>query len=126
MHLKRQEISKKWPIPRKGNKYIVRPRSNIIEGVPILILLRDMLKIAQNRKEVKKAIHNKEILLNNKVARDEKNSLLLFDRITIIPSKKSYELGLSEKGKFVINEIKAEELNKKIAKVKNKKMLKGK
>lgn len=126
MHLKRQEISKKWPIPRKGNKYIIRPNSNINEGVPILVLLRDMLKLAQNRKEVKRAIHSKEILLNNQTVRDEKTSVLLFDRITIVSGKKNYELGLSEKGKFSINEIKAEGINKKIAKVNNKKMLKGK
>jgi small subunit ribosomal protein S4e len=126
MHLKRQKIPKNWPIPRKGTKYVVRPNYNIKEGVPILIILRDILKLAQNRKEVKKVIHLKHILLNNKVVIDEKNNALLFDTITIIPSKKYYRIELSEKGKFYVKEIKETETNKKISKIIDKKILKGK
>jgi len=126
MHLKRQKIPKNWPIPRKGTKYVVRPNYNIREGVPILIILRDMLKIAQNRKEVKKAIYSKNILLNNEIVRDEKNNALLFDTIAILPSKKYYRIELSKKGKFQLKEIKESEINKKISKIVNKKVLKGK
>jgi len=85
-----------------------------------------MLKIAENRKEVKKALHNKYILLNNRVVKDEKNSVLLFDKITIVPSKKHYELTFSKFGKFEIAEIKENESNQKIIKIINKKILKGK
>jgi len=125
MHLKRQKVPKKWPIPRKGTKYVVRPNFNPQKGVPILIILRDMLKVAQNRKEVKRAIHSKHILLNNKIVIDDKNSALLFDTITIIPLKKCYRFGLSGK-KFKMEEINEDEANKKISKIINKKSLKGK
>lgn len=125
-HLKRQKIPKNWPIPRKGHAYVVRPNFNINKGIPILIILRDLLKIAQNRKEVKQAIHSNNILLNNKTIRDEKNNALLFDIITIIPSKEHYKLGLSRFGKFNLEEIKGREINYKIAKVINKKTLKNK
>ena len=94
--------------------------------MPLLIILRDILKIAQNRKEVKKALHQKNILLNKQLVRDEKNAVLLFDTISIIPSKKHYKLTLSEKGRFHVKEIKESEANAKIAKVINKKTLKGK
>ena len=126
MHLKRQTIPKNWPIHRKGTKYVVRPNFSMSKGVPILIILRDMLKIAQNRKEVKKAIHSKHIFLNKKRVTNEKNSALLFDVITIIPSKKNYRLELSKNGKFKIEEINESEAGKKIAKIMNKKTLKGK
>jgi len=122
-YMKRQKIPKNWPVLRKGTAYIVRPLG---QGVPLLVVLRDMLKVAQNRKEVKKAIHLKNILLNNKPARDERVGVSLFDTITIVPSKKSYRLSLSKKGKFNIEEIKENEANKKVAKVVNKKTLKGK
>ena len=125
MHLKRQKAPKNWPIARKGTKYVVRPSFNLNKGVPILIILRDILKIAQNRKEVKKALISKHILLNNKRVVDEKHNALLFDVIKIIPLKKSYIVGISEKKKFEINEIKESEADKKIAKVINKKILKG-
>ena len=113
MYLKRQKAPKNWPIHRKGTKYIVRPRSNIQKGVPLLIILRDMLKIAQNRKEVKKSLHAKHILVNNKIILDEKNNVLLFDTISILPLKKYYRIELSGKGKFEIREIKENEVNTK-------------
>lgn len=126
MHLKRQESPKSWPIYRKGTKYIVRPNSGGSKGTPVLIVLRDLLKLARNRKEVKRAIHLKNILVNNKLVRDEKNSLFLFDTIKIIPLKKSYRLEIINNGKIGIKEIKEDECNYKIAKVVNKKILRGK
>ena len=126
MHLKRQKVPKNWPIERKGTAYVVRPNANISNGVPILVALRDMLKLAQNRKEVNKAIHVKNLLLNGSPVRDEKNSISLFDTLTIVPSNESYKLSLSEKGKFQIEKINAGEETHKIAKVINKRILKGK
>ncbi len=125
-HLKRQKVPKQWPIERKGSVYVIKPKSSMKEGVPILIVLRDMLGLAQNRREVKKIIHSKQILINEKKVRDEKNNLLFFDTLSILPQKKYYRLELSEKGKFYLNEIKEKEANTKIVKVVNKKILKGK
>jgi len=124
-HIKRQKVPKKWPIARKGSVYVVRP-NNIENGIPILIILRDMLKLAQNRREAKKIIHSKQILVNGKIVKDEKDILLLFDILNIAPLKKYYRLGLSETGQFCLNEIKESEAETKVAKVINKKILKGK
>ncbi len=126
MHLKRQKVPKTWPIPRKGTVYVVRPLAELTKGIPILIILRDILKIAQNRKEVKRAIHSRQILLNNKPVIDDKNSAFLFDVITLVPQKKHYKVVLSANKKFDISEIKEKEANYKISKIINKKILKGK
>jgi small subunit ribosomal protein S4e len=123
-HLKRQKIPKKWPIERKGTKYVVKPSFNIENGMPLLIILRDILKFAQNRKETKRIIHLKQILINRRFARDEKENVLFFDILSIL--KKHYRLELSESGKFYFNEIKEDEANRKIAKIIDKKMLKKK
>jgi len=120
-HLKRQSIPKDWPIHRKGTKYIVTPN---FKGLPILIILRDILKLAKNRKEVKRALHMENILLNGKVMKDEKNSALLFDVITNVPAKENYRIELSDKGKFKVEKV--SEAGKKVAKIMNKKTLKGK
>ena len=122
-HLKRQEVPKSWPIHRKGTAYVVRANSNMNNGIPILVVLRDILGIAQNRKEVKKDIYDKLILVNTKPVRDDKNRVVLFDTITIIPSKKNYVVGLNERGKFTLREIKESESLKKVAKVVDKKTL---
>ena len=125
MHLKRHKVPKNWPIPRKGTKYVVKSRFNLEKAIPILVILRDILKIARNRKEVKRALYLKHILLNNKVVRDEKHSALLFDTITIVPAEKYYRVELSDNGKFKIAEIQKSDADKKVSKVVNKKILKG-
>lgn len=133
MHLKRQKVPKNWPTKRKGTKYVVRPNFGLDKGLPILIILRDVLKIAQNRKEVKRAIHLKQILLNNKPIVDEKNIAVLFDVLTLLSKgknkksgDKNYRVGLTSNGKFEVKEIKDSESNSKISKIVNKKVLKGK
>ncbi len=125
-HLKRHSKPARWPIPKKGTTFIIRPLGNLDRSIPLLILLRDMLKVCQNRKEVKRAIHEKNILVNGRVAKDEKISLSLFDTLAIVPSKKYYRVWISENRKYNLEEIKESEVNQKITKVMNKKMLKGK
>ena len=125
-HLKRNSIPKNWPLPRKGTAFVVRPNSKIEHGIPILIAIRDMLKQAEDRREVKKAIHNKLLRINDRLVRDEKNTLSLFDTLTLIPSNKSYRLIMNELGKFEFEGIKTEDSFKKVAKVIDKKVLKGK
>ncbi len=126
MHLKRQKAPKNWPTKRKGTTFLVRPNFNPKKGIPILILLRDILKIAKSRKEVKKAIHLEALLLNGKKVVDEKNSACLFDVLTIVPTKKHYKITLSKVGKFMVEEIQEFESKQKVAKIVDKKILRGK
>ncbi len=125
-HMKRQTVPNNWPVPRKGKKFVVRPAHSNEKGLPILIILRDVLGIAKTRKEVKKAIHEKNILINTKPVHNEKNTGVLFDVITIVPSNKNYRIELTENGKFKLSEIKKSEANVKIVKIVDKKTLKGK
>lgn len=126
MYLKRQKAPKSWPVERKGTAYLVKPNSNLSQGIPVLVLLRDILKVAQNRREVKRIIHNKHLMLNQRLVKDEKDAAVLFDTITLVPSDKSYRVDLSSKGKFELKEIPSKESGSKISKVVNKKVLKGK
>ncbi len=123
-HLKKQNIPKNWPIARKGNTFTIQPLSK--KGIPLLIVLRDLLKIAQTREEVKTAIQKKHLLINNRIVKDEKMGMALFDTLSVLPSKIYYRLELSEKGKFELNKIKEDETNRKISKIINKKIIPGK
>lgn len=125
-HTKRQQIPRNWPIEKKGSTFIVRPFRSLEEGVPVLVVLRDMLKIVQNRKEAKKIINNKNILLNEKPIKSEKNAVLLFDVLKLIPTKQNFRLELDERGKFSLKEISKKEADKKISKIQGKNVLKGK
>jgi small subunit ribosomal protein S4e len=125
-HWKIQSTPTNWPTERKGRTYVVKPRFSAREGVPVLVILRDMMKIAQDRSEVKRIIHLRQILVNERLVRDERNNLLFFDTINIAPLKEQYRLELNENGKFFLNKIEESEANKKVAKIIGKKMLKGK
>lgn len=125
-HIKRQAAPVTWPIERKGNKFVVTPLGPIKEGIPVLILLRDILKIAENKKEVKRAIKNQKVLLNKSKIKDVRNTAKLFDVISMPSSKKYYRVILTHNGKFALEEIKEKESNTKITKVTGKTMLKGK
>lgn len=122
-HLKREAAPKNWPIARKGNAFVVK---NASKGIPILVVLRDMLKIAQNRKEVKMAIHKKQLVVSGKPVRDEKQSLELFDTLEIIPSKENFRLNLNKHGKYACEKIEKKNSTKKVSKVIGKKVLRGK
>jgi len=121
MHIKRQNIDKTLPIPRKGTKYVVVASHDAKNGVPLLIILRDILKIAENRKEVRRILQEKLVNLNNKQVRRENFSVLPFDLIKI--GDKSYELGFSDKGKFEVKETSRKEM---ILKIIGKRILKNK
>ncbi len=125
-HLTRQKVPKSWSLPKKGTAYVVNPKSNINLGIPILVALRDILKFTQNRKETKKAINQRFIKLNGKDVREEKNSLVLFDVLTIEPTKKNYRLTLTPRGRFTLEEIDEKHAHEKVSKVIGKKILKGK
>ncbi len=125
-HLKRHAIPKSWPIKRKGTAFVVKPLNGLSNSLPVLIILRDLLKVASNRKEAKKMIHQKSILLNGREVRDEKEGVLLFDVITLVPSKKNYRLIILQSNKLNVEEIKENESGTKVAKIVNKKVLRGK
>ena len=123
MYVKRETVSKTWPVPRKGTKYIVAPSHNKKSGIPLLVIMRDLLKVVDKRKELKNILNEGKILVNNKLVKEENYSLSLFDTISLIPMKKHYKVELTNNGKISINEIKESEANNKISKVSGKKIL---
>lgn len=122
-HLKRHSAPKLWPVPRKGTKFVIKSGE---KEMPVVVVLRDVLGIAKTRGEVKKSIFNKSIKVCGREVIDEKQQMKIFDTITIVPTKKTYRMTLSEKGKFTFEEVAEKESTKKIAKVIDKKVLKGK
>ena len=112
MHLKREVSPKNWPIERKGTTYLIKPSHDFDRGVPILIIIRDMLELAKDRKEVKKALTSGQVFLNHKRVVDEKNNALLFDILTLAPPKSSssdkkqyYRIEMGENKKFKLQEV---------------------
>jgi len=121
MHLKIQNIPKSWPTKRKGKRYVVVASHDKNSGIPLLIIIRDLLKLAENRKEVKKILNSGEVSVNGKKRKEEKLSVLPGDIINI--GNKIYHLSFSEKGKLIVEETKNLD---KVFKIINKTLIKNK
>jgi small subunit ribosomal protein S4e len=123
MYLKRSNTSKSWPIPRKGTKYLAMPRHNQSESISLIIVLRDILKLVQNKKELKSVLNEGKIKVNQKVVKETNYPLALFDIISIPEIKKNYKANLSKTKKFIFDEISEKEAESRPLKIINKKVL---
>jgi len=127
MHLTRKNSSNLWPIEQKSTKYVIVPSHAKNRGMPLLIIMRDVLGLIQTRRELKKILLEEKVLVNNKVAKEENLTLQVFDTLNLKVLEKFYKLTFSKVGKFALEEISEKDTAKKIAKVINKKILdKGK
>ncbi len=123
MHQKRLTMSNLWPIPRKGNTFIVVPSNNKTQGIPVLVAMRDILRHVQTRKELKKIMLEGKVEVNGVKILEQGYSLLLFDVLSLPTIKKQYRLVLTEFKKFAFEEVVAKDANSKIVKVIGKKIL---
>ena len=74
-HLKRLDMPKTWQIKRKGIAYVARPKPgphNFKLGLPLTVMLRDIMKIAKTKRDVKNILNNNEVLVDG-VRRKEGN-----------------------------------------------------
>lgn len=125
MHIKRNNMPKFWPIPRKGTKYLAVASHDKTKSLPLIIVLRDILKIVENKKEAKKIINEKQIKINSKEIKDINYPICLFDILTL-GNEKSYKTLLSGKKKIFFEEVSGKDSEVKIFKVIDKKILDGK
>ncbi len=119
MHLKRQAAATNLPIKRKGTTYIARALSNPYNSVPLLIALRDMLKLVKTRKELEKMIKLKLLKINWRIARDYRDSINIFN---ILEADKKYILTILKTGRFAFEEATSSD---RLCKVTGRKLLSG-
>lgn len=125
MHIKRKTIPAFWPISRTGTKYMAVPIHNKNDSLPLIIVMRDILDLVKTKKEMKKIVHEKKILVNGKLINSINYPLSLFDTLAIPSVKKFYRAELNGK-KINFSEIKESEVNIKMFKVIGKTTLPGK
>lgn len=127
MHIKKNKMSKLWPVPRKGRKkkFVALPSHATSKGISLLFLLRDVLKIVGTRKEAKYMTLNGMVKVNGIIRKDENFPMQVFDTLTLSAQGKdikNYRLEIVNK-KFNLKEISGKEVGKKIIKISGKKVL---
>jgi len=123
--LKRLFAPKWWPIERKNKKYTFAPRGAYKRelSLPLLLFVRDVLKLAENRKEAWNVIKKGEILVDGRKRKDPNFGLGLFNVIEIPSVKKTWRAVPKNGLSFI--EIPENESKLKLCKIVDKKSLKG-
>lgn len=102
-HQKRVASPISWPITRKTHHWIVGANAgahSMETGIPLLIVVRDMLKLANNAREAKRIINEKNILIDGVVRTDYKHMVGLFDIVSIPASNEYYRVLLDTHNRF--------------------------
>jgi len=127
-HLKRLTIPRSWKIKRRGLIFILRPNPGphpIKLGLPLNSILRDMLGIAKNSREVKKILHDTEVLVDSIRRKELKFPVGIMDVIELKKSNEYFRVIL-EKGKIKLISIDKKEAGIKPCRIIGKSKVKGK
>lgn len=117
-------MPKEWPIARKGTKFIANASHSKNSSIPLVFILRDILSIAKTVKEAKYFVLRGNVKINNKIRRDVKFPVQVFDVVSLEKINKNYRLEIVNK-KFVLKEISGKDVEKKIVKISGKVLLSG-
>ncbi len=125
MHQKRLSAPKTYKIPRKVKKWIVKPSPGPHDktAIPLLVLVRDHLKLADTGREARRIIASGNILVDGIVRKDYKFPVGLFDVVSIPKMDLNYRIVFDERGRYVPIEV--EDHDKKLYRINNKTMIKG-
>ncbi|MBI2151955.1 30S ribosomal protein S4e [Candidatus Woesearchaeota archaeon] len=127
-HLKSIFAPKSWPIERRGDKYVAKPRPSghkMEFGLPLSLLLKDSLGLAATSSEVKKLLHNNEVLVDGLKREEARYMVGLFDVLQLPKLKKSYSMIFDAQGRLSLVEIKNEKASEKTCKILGKTVLAG-
>ncbi|HOI70870.1 MAG TPA: 30S ribosomal protein S4e [Methanobacterium sp.] len=127
-HLKRYKAPEKWPIHPKEYKWTVKtsPGSHALEkSLPLLIVVRDILKVADNAREAKIIINRGDILVDGRPIKDYKFPVGFMDVIETPKSEKYYRVLSDEKGRLLLHPITKRNKGFKLCRVVDKTTLKN-
>ena len=125
-HMKRLTMPRSWPLPRKTSVWIQKPNPcgyPLDLCMPMGVILRDVLGVAQNRREAKKILHSKLVKVDGAIETDIGRGVGLMDVLTV--GDVSYKCVLDTNGKLRYRTIPAKEASTKICRVMGKTTIKG-
>lgn len=127
-HLKRLAAPKTWPIKRKLNNFVTKPSPgphNLDSAMPIDFILRELLEFVKTKREIKKILNEKKILINNVTIKKKNYPVGIFDTISISVTGDYFRLLFNTLGKFMLHKTTKADAEIKMLKIKDKSMLKG-
>lgn len=124
---KRADVPAFWKISKKDKRYVVRtepgphPKSN---SYPLLVLLRDVLKVAKTNKVITQVLLDGKITVDGKVVKSPRFPIGLMDVVEIPSISKAFRI-VPYRGGLEAVEIDGSEKTLKLCMVKRKSTLRG-
>lgn len=109
----------KWTIKSSPGPF------NAKESVPLGFVLRDLVKLGRNLREIKIALLEGKVSVNGKTRKDYRYPVGFFDVVSVEGKKKDYRTVYDLKGRLKTEEIEKKKKKTKICKIKGKKAAKN-
>jgi small subunit ribosomal protein S4e len=126
-HQKRLSVPKSWPVERKTETFTVKadagPHGEA--GVPLLIVLRDVLGYVDSRKEARFALNEDAVLVNGDAISDETQPIGMFDILAFAEREEYYRVFPDEGGRLALTPINEESAGSRLGKVIGKQEVPG-
>ena len=126
-HQKRLSVPKSWPVERKTETFTVKadagPHGEA--GVPLLIVLRDVLGYVDNRKEARYALNQGNVAINGKEITDEERPVGMFDILAFDEREEYYRVFPDEGGRLALTPMEEDSAQSKLGKIVNKQQVAG-
>lgn len=126
-HQKRLSAPVTWPIERKTETFTVSidggPHGNA--GVPLVIVLRDVLGYIENAREAKYAVRSGQLRVNGRQVTDHELPVGLFDILAFDEREEYYRVFPGPGGRLALTPIDADAAQTKLSKVSDKQHVDG-
>ncbi|MCQ4335030.1 30S ribosomal protein S4e [Natronomonas sp. F2-12] len=126
-HQKRLAVPKSWPVERKEETYTTKagagPHGEA--GVPLLIVLRDVLGYVDSKKEARYALGQDSVLVNGKAVSDERQPIGMFDILAFLEREEYYRVFPDEGGRLSLTPIDEDAAGSKLGKIVGKTQIAG-
>ncbi len=127
-HLKRLAAPEFWPILRKERVWTVKPSPGphpISRSLPLLIIVRDILGIAETSREARRVIAEGHIKVDGRVRRNYKYPVGLMDVIEIVDTQEYFRMVPVPVKVMSLVPIPKDEASIKLCRIENKTTVKG-
>ena len=126
-HQKRLSVPKSWPVERKTAVFTVKATAGPHgeEGVPLLVVLRDVLGYVDSRKEARYALEQDGVLINGVAVSDERRPVGMFDIVAFPERNEHYRVFPDEGGRLALHPIDEEAADSRLGKVAGKRQVGG-
>ncbi len=127
-HQKRVTIPVSWPIARKTKKWVAKTSPGphrAQDSIPLLTVIRDMLKLADNAREAKRILYEGKVLVDGRIQKDYKLPIGIFDVVSIPLLNQNYRMLKDARGMFYMSLLEPGKV-RKLARIENKTVQKGK